>query len=171
MHTHLLISVLGLGAVLTTFQIAHQPTESSAPTQTLVIDSTPASAARREFGHLILQIEGNANALKVMRITPKKSGYNTTKKVSPYRIALLDAGGQVLGSYPLDLRMFDMNPAHVGKPLQVQGCAIQDTQVAALTNVPYFAKATSIRILHGQRVLGILNGTSYEKLIAQGEVR
>ena len=171
MHPHLLISVLGLVAVVATFQTANGKAESATPTQAIALESKQASAPRRDFGHLILQIEGNANALRVTRITPKKSGYNTTKGVSPYHIALLDAGGQVLGSYPLDLSMFDMNPAQVGKPLQVQGCAIRDTRVAALTNVPYLATASAIRILHGKRVLGVLNGTTYEKLVAQGEVR
>jgi hypothetical protein len=171
MHPHLLISVLGLAAVIATFQTANGKAESATPTQALALESKSASAPRRDFGHLILQVEGNANALRVTRITPKKSGYNTTKRVSPYRIALLDAGGQILGSYPLDLSMFDMNPARIGKPLQVQGCAIRDTRVAALTNVPYFAKASAIRILHGKRVLGVLNGPSYKTLVAQGEVR
>ncbi|MEE2885814.1 MAG: hypothetical protein VX951_00145, partial [Planctomycetota bacterium] len=105
------------------------------------------------------------------RITPKESDYNPTSRTSPYQIELLDAGGQVLGSYPLDLSLFDMNPARVGKPLRVQGCQVRDTRVAALANVPYLAKAVSLRILRGNRVFGFLNTASYHRLVAQGEVR
>lgn len=171
MRTHLLLGALGICAVGGTYQSTIGSAGSGHQAETIAAETSPAVTPRRNFGHLILQIEGNANALRVTRITPKKSGYNPTSRTSPYQIELLDAGGQVLGSYPLDLSLFDMNPARVGKPLRVQGCEVRDTRVATLANVPYLAHAVTVRILRGNRVFGFLNTASYRKLVAQGEVR
>jgi len=171
MHAHLIISALGLSAVIATFQATRGDSGPSEAAPVTISQTKPASAARRDFGHLILQIEGDANRLSVTRITPKKSACNRDARVSPFRVVLLDAAGQTLGSYPLDLSMFDMNPAQAGKPLRVQGCEVRDTRVAALANVPYFASATALRILRGGQLLGALDHVAYEKLVAQGEVR
>ena len=171
MQTNVLASILGIGAVIATYQATQdEPVPGpSAPVTTL--EARPPSAARRDFGHLILQVEGDANRLSVTRVTPKKSSYNRTSRPSPFSIDLLDAAGQTLGSYPLDLSMFDLRPTRAGKPLQVQGCEVRDSRVAVLANIPYFANATALRILHGGRTLGLLDSTTYEQLIAQGEVR
>lgn len=183
MRTHLLLGAIGICAVIGTFQSTDGTSSATASSRGLLhsldrpqpitqpSEATPAAAPRRPFGHLILQIEGDANGLRVTWITPKQSAYNPSTRTSPYRIELLDADGMVAGVYPLDLSQFDMNPARVGKPLRVQGCEIRDTRVATIANVAFLAGATAARIMRGNRQLGSLDSTTYQRLLKQGEVR
>ena len=133
---------------------------------------TPPATAKAVFGHLILQVEGDVTSPEVMWITPKKAAYNPVRGTqSEFQLELLDGLGRVLGSYPLDLTHFDLNPANIGKPLKVHGCEVRDTKIATIVNVPFLVAATSLRIRRGKAVLSTLEAAGYSHLLAEGENR
>jgi hypothetical protein len=129
----------------------------------------PPPAAGPE-GHLVLQIEGDARALRVTRITPKPDPCGPARLDSIWRIVVRAADGSELGRYPLDLRQFDLDVAHVGAPLRVEGCRVIETGVATLASIPRWPNAASLAIVSGARTLGTLDAPSYAALLA-GEVR
>jgi hypothetical protein len=131
---------------------------------------TLAPAPADPSGHLVLQIEGDARALHVTRITPKPDPSGPQRLESEWRIVVFDAGGNELGRYPLDLRPFDLDPAHVGAPLRVEGCRIVETRVATLASIPHWPTAARLSIVQGDRVLGEVAPARYATLLA-GEVR
>jgi hypothetical protein len=128
----------------------------------------PSPAAPQ--GHLVLQIEGDALALRVTRITVKPDPCGRNRIDSAWRIVAFDAAGRELGGAPLDLRQFDLDPAHVGAPLRVVGCRIVDTRVATLANLPHWPDTVRLAIVEGGRMRGAVDPTRYAALLA-GEVR
>ena len=150
-------------------------TVSAAATLTLARHATSPPAAppapTEPDGHLVLQIEGDARALQVTRITRKPDPCGPARFTSASAIVVRDAAGSELGRVPLDLSLFDLDPAHVGRPLHVDGCVVRDTRVAMLANVPHWPDAASLEIVHEGRVLGVLAGARYEALVRAGAPR
>ena len=161
MQLHALLGAIGLCAVVGSFALAHSATTV-----------TPASSPKApKYGHLILQLEGNVTALNVTWITPKRSGYNRTKHQGKFAVDLLDANGGQIGTYPIDLSRFDRNPGNIGKRIRVEGCEVLDTRIVTIVNVPWSEKLASLRIRHGNKVIGGLDAASTVKLVEQGAVR
>ena len=170
MRTNSLAILIGAGVVVGTF-LATTPTDSQpAPTKQQAVAAQPSKPAV-EYGHLIVQLEGNVHGLNVTWITPKTTGYNKTRVKSTFEIDLLDRAGAKLGTYPIDLTRFDTNPARIGKPLRVQGCEVLDSKIVTMVNVPFFANTASMQIRNGGMVIGRLGADQIAKLTAQGEVR
>lgn len=122
-------------------------------------------------GHLILQVEGDANTLRITRITPKVDPCGLQRITSEYAVVVRDAQGLELGRVPLDLSKFDLDPSRVGGALRVEGCVVRDPRVATLVNVPHWPTASTVEILHGVRPLGMLAADSYVRLVQEGELR
>lgn len=122
-------------------------------------------------GHLILQVEGDARALAVVRITPKTDPCGRAVFESAFHAVVRDGAGAELSAVPIDLAVFDMDPAHVGAGLRVEGCAVTDTRVATLVSVPRWPNAASIEIRRDGTVLGKIAGTELAALVRAGEVR
>jgi hypothetical protein len=136
---------------------------------TIAVVERPLDQPPDVRGHLILQTEGDARALDVTRITVKPDPFGHLAGVqSEFAIELRDAAGRLLGSYPLELDRFDMDPAHVGRDLRVEGCVIVDTRVAALVNVPDFVAAAELRILRGAQVLGRVEPARLARMVVEG---
>jgi hypothetical protein len=121
-------------------------------------------------GHLVLVITGDARALQVTAAVRKPDPFGGVPKglKSDWSLSLRDAQGKELGSYPLDLSHFDMDPANVGKPPRVVGDTFRSTTVALPVNVPDFPLLDRIVILHGQQQLGAIDGTALRALLAAG---
>ena len=130
-----------------------------------------AGPAPAPSGHLILQVEGDARALAVVRITPKVDPCGRAVFQSAFHAVVRDVAGAELSSVPIDLAVFDMDPAHVGAGLRVEGCAVSDTRVATLVSVPRWPNAASIEIRRDGTVLGRIAGTELAALVRAGEVR
>lgn len=123
-------------------------------------------------GHLILQVEGDARALQVTRITRKPDPHNPVVGVSSaYAVVVQDAAGVELGRYPLDLSRFDLDPARIGQAPRVAGCEVWDARVAMLTNVPDFAGAARLELRRGDVLLGAVEGAAFARLLAEGQGR
>ncbi len=122
-------------------------------------------------GHLILQIEGDARALRVTRITPKVDPCGPARFASAHAVVVRDAAGSELGRVPLDLSNFDLDPARVGGALTVEGCMVRDPHVATLVSIPRWPTAASLEVVHAQQVLGTLAGGAYAELVTAGERR
>lgn len=135
---------------------------------TVPLVSGPAQAPS---GHLILQVEGDARALAVVRITPKADPCGRAVFQSAFHAVVRDAAGDELSSVPIDLAVFDMDPARVGAGLRVEGCAVTDTRVATLVSVPRWPNAASIEIWRDGAVLGRIAGTDLAALVRAGEAR
>jgi hypothetical protein len=71
----------------------------------------------------------------------------------------------------MDLSVFDLDPAHAGAGLRVQGCLVTDTRVATLVSVPRWAEAAAIELRHGATVLGRIAGAELQALVRAGESR
>lgn len=122
-------------------------------------------------GHLVLQVEGDARALAVIRITPKADPCGRAVFQSAFHAVVRDGAGVELSSVPIDLTVFDMDPARVGAGLRVEGCAVKDTRVATLVSVPRWPNAVSIEIRRDDTVLGRIAGPELAALVRAGEVR
>ncbi|MEZ5965082.1 MAG: hypothetical protein R3F56_14705 [Planctomycetota bacterium] len=133
------------------------------------LESPPAPPA--PTGHLILQVEGDAAALHVTRITKKADPCGVARTASHYTIVVRDAGGRELSRTPLDLSAFDLDPARIGGALRVEGCVVKDPHVATLASVPCWPTASSLEILAGNVRLGELTAARYAQLVAAGERR
>lgn len=173
MRAPLLVAAIFVGAVIGTAVLIDRSPQNPAPPAPVPYapatdDSAPAQPRNTDIGHLVLQIEGDANALGVTWITPKTSGYNKQRITSPYSVVLLGGRGDVLGSYPLDLAPFDLDPLRVGQPLKVTGCEVRDTRVATLHSVPYLDGLDSIQIRRGGRLLGRVAGVDLQRMIEEG---
>lgn len=140
-------------------------------TAATVVAVTHSPSAPEPQGHLILQVEGDARALRVTRITPKPDACGLARIESPYSVVVRDAAGRELGRVPLDLSKFDLDPARVGGALRVEGCVVHDTRVATLVNVPHWPTASRVEILDGERIVGALTATEYATLVEAGERR
>jgi hypothetical protein len=122
-------------------------------------------------GHLILQVEGDAGALQVTRITPKPDPCGPARLHSEYAVVVRDAAGTELGRVPMDLSAFDLDPARIGQPLRVEGCVVKDTRVATLVSIPRWPTAAALDLVQGTRVLGTLAGDSFATMVRAGELR
>ena len=124
-------------------------------------------------GHLVLVIEGNAAALRVTAAAPKPDPWGGVPRglESRHSIAILAADGSVLGSYPLDLSHFDLDPANIGTGPRVEGCQVVDTQVTALASVPRFRDAVGLVILHDGRAIGTVTPPDYSDLLRAEQKR
>ncbi len=151
------LSVAGLAAVLAFATVSVAPFVVGAPPE--------------PQGHLILQVEGDARALAVVRITPKPDPCGRAVFQSEFQAVVRDVAGAELGSVPIDMRGFDMDPAHVGNGIRVEGCALTDTRVAMLVSVPRWPNAGSIEIRRNATVLGRIAGVDLTALVRAGEVR
>jgi len=138
----------------------------------VAVSSTGAPAPAVEpQGHLILQVEGDASALRVTRITPKPDPCGPSRTTSAHQVVVRDAAGRELGRMPLDLSAFDLEPARVGGALRVEGCVVRDPHVAMLVSVPRWEGAASIELVRDGQFLGLLPPASYAQLLAEGERR
>lgn len=138
---------------------------------TVAVVSTTRPPAPVAAGHLILQVEGDALALRVTRITPKADPCGLVRSSSPYAVVVHDADGHELSRTPLDLSAFDLDPARIGGALRVEGCVVRDPHVATLVSVPRFSTASSLTLVHGTRTLGALTAERFATLVAEGERR
>jgi hypothetical protein len=129
-------------------------------------DPLPAQPA----GHLVLVVTGDARQLQIEAAVRKPDPFGGVPKglISQYRLSIRDGKGVELGSYPLDLSHFDLDPANAGKPLRVTGCTFRSTTVALPVSVPDFPQAASIVILSGERQLGATSGAALQALLAGG---
>ena len=116
-------------------------------------------------GHLILQVEGDVHGLRVTRITAKADACGPQRVESDYQIVVRSAGGTEIARHPLDLRMFDLDPAHVAAPLRVEGCRIVETRVATLANIPNWPDAVRLELVHGAQLLGRVDKDVYSALL------
>ena len=117
-------------------------------------------------GHLVLVVEGDAAGLRVTHITRKQSPYNPVRgSDSSWSVAVLRRDGLELGQFPVDLSKFDLNPAHIGQPLRVEGDVVWDTKVATLVNIPWFADAAQLVFRHEGRVLSTVPATIYVRMV------
>jgi hypothetical protein len=124
---------------------------------------------RQPVGHLILQIEGDARALRVSRITPKPDPCGPIAGfVSEFSVAVFAADGTELGRYPLDLSAFDVDPARVGGAVRVEGCVVRDTRIATLANVPHWPDAARLEIARGGAVMGRLLAAEISAMTSAG---
>ncbi len=127
--------------------------------------STPPNASTPD-GHLVLIIEGDARSLSITQVVAKKDPCGPTDTIeSDYHILMLDADASVLARYPLDLSQFDLNPDHIGRPVQVEGCVLIDTKIAMLANVPYLPNATHIQITGPDSKVGELAAGTYKQVV------
>lgn len=117
-------------------------------------------------GHLILQVEGDANGLRVTRITAKPDVCGPQRLESDYQIVVQAADGSEIARHPLDLRLFDLDPARVGAPLRVEGCRVVETRVATLASIPDWPDAIRLELVHGTRRLGRVDADAYSALLA-----
>lgn len=124
-------------------------------------------------GHVVLVIEGDALSLRVTAAVPKTDPWGGVPRglQSPWSIVVTAADGSILGSYPLDLSHFDLDPANVGNGPQVQGCRVVDTRVTALANIPRFRDAAALAILRDGRVVGTVTPAAYAELLEEGRKR
>ncbi len=129
-------------------------------------------ATAQPRGHLILQIEGDANGLRVVRVTPKPDPLGHLADVpSTHRVVVRLRDGGELASVPLDLSHFDLDPANVGRDASVTGCVVRETCVAALANVPHFDGDVVVEIRAGARVVGGLDADGYARMLRAAEGR
>ena len=88
---------------------------------------------------MVLVVEGDARGMRVTHAQAKADAYQGAKPGlanRTYEVEVQNAAGVALGTYPLDLSHFDLDPQRVGQPLRVEGDVVRNTQVTALTNVP-----------------------------------
>lgn len=136
---------------------------------TITVAELPHASTPAVRGHLILQIEGDARALDVTHVTPKPDPFGHLAGVAAeFVIEVRDRRGAVLGRFPLELDRFDLDPAHVGDPVRVEGCVLVDTKVAALASVPDFVDAAELRILRGEQELGRVDAARLARMTAEG---
>jgi hypothetical protein len=129
------------------------------------VDPTPAS------GHLVLVVEGDAAGLRVTHITIKQVPYNPIRGLDrPWSVALVRGDGLELGRFPVDLSRFDLDPAHIGQPLRVEGDVVWDTKVATIVNVPWFADAEQLVFRSQERVLSTEPPESYLRMVRSAEI-
>lgn len=166
-NTHTFLGALAIGVVVISFSLGSDPAKTTAGNLSQPSTSRP-SAPPLQAGHLILHVEGDIRRLQVTWITPKKSEYNKVSGTSPFSVVLLDAAGQELGSYPVDLSRFDLDARNIGKPLRVEGCEVWDTKISTIVNVPYLPAASAVEFRRGAQVLGMLAEVDYRKMIAAG---
>ncbi len=167
MQQHLAIGALGVAAVLGTLALFAASGDPSGP-----VDRTdPADPANplAPRGHLILLIEGDARGLRVTHVTAKKDPYNPVDGKASHEIVIYDTTARVLGRYPLDLSKFDLDPAHVGKPLRVEGCEVIDTKVVMLASIPWLPNAAALEIEKGAVPVGGAVSADYARLVAAAE--
>ena len=138
-----------------------------------LLQGTALPPAPPVSGHLVLVIEGDARELQVTAVVAKSEPWGGTPRGlrSDYSIAVLAADGSVLGSYPLDLSHFDLDPARIGTGPRVEGCRVIDTRVTVLANVPRFRDASGLAILHGRTVVGSLAPHDWQELLRTGVKR
>lgn len=166
MRTHALAILVATGAVIGTY-LATSNATSNVGSQPIPTTGKP----QPQYGHLIVQLEGNIHGLNVTWITPKTTGYNKTRVTSPFEIDLFNGAGAKLGTYPIDLSRFDTNPRSVGKPLRVQGCEVLDSKIVTMVNVPFIANTASMQIRNRGIVIGRLGADQLARLTARGEIR
>jgi len=112
-----------------------------AAAQTPSTPSIPAArpgGAQPPQGHVLLVVSGDAAALAVDHAVRKPDPWHSTQRLdSPFRLRVFAKDGALLGSYPMDLSAFDLDPAHRGNGLRVEGCKVVDTRVHALIAIPH----------------------------------
>ncbi len=138
---------------------------------TLAVSYGGPAATVEPVGHLILQIEGDATGLEIVRITAKPDPCGPLRDSSAVSILVLGQAGTELGRYPLDLSRFDLRPTRVGGAIQVEGCVIHDPRVATLASIPHHPNAERIKLMRGNTTLGSLNATAYRQKLSAGQHR
>jgi hypothetical protein len=130
-----------------------------------------AAPASTPSGHLVLVVDGDANQLRVSRVVPKATAFGGVPKglTSAYELSIRDAAGAELGRYPVDLAHFDLEPTHVGRPLQVTGDIVRDSHVTMLMNVPDFPQAADYVFLRAGAELGRQTGLELQRLQGGGK--
>lgn len=119
-------------------------------------------------GHLLLLVEGDAQALFVTTIVAKSESWSERSERSDTQVLVRDAEGKVLGQYPLDLSHFDLDPARVGMRARVDGCVVKETKVSIICSVPRWKEARVLEIRSGERLLGSVGAQRYAELVAAG---
>jgi hypothetical protein len=125
-----------------------------------------AAPASTPSGHLVLVVDGDANQLRVSHVVQKDTAFGGVPKglTSAYELSIRDAAGAELGRYPIDLAHFDLEPAHVGRPLQVTGDIVRDSHVTMLLNAPAFPAAADYVFLRAGAVIGRQTGLELQRL-------
>lgn len=119
-------------------------------------------------GHWVVLVEGDARALGATALVTKPDPFGGSTVASDAAIVVRDAEGRELGSYPLDLSHFDLDPAHVGLATRVDGCAVRETKVSVLATLPAVPGAATLEFRRGERLLGGVDAEHFAKLLASG---
>ena len=121
-------------------------------------------------GHFALVVEGDRDQLSVTAASHKQDPWAGVPKgfSSTWALSIRDAAGAELANVPLDLSKFDLDPAHKGKPLRVQGCIVKDSHIAMLANVPSFPNAATYVFLRAETVIGTVEGATVRQLAGGG---
>jgi hypothetical protein len=122
-------------------------------------------------GHLVLVVEGDVTALRVSHAAHKQEPCGQVPKglQSEFRLAVVDAAGVELCSQPIDLSLFDTDPLHIGRPVQVTGCIVKDWRIALLVNVPDYPQADRLVFWRGKQQLGALSQRELQQLLGGGK--
>jgi hypothetical protein len=131
---------------------------------------TPPPQQPAANGHFVLVVDGDRDQLGITAANHKQDPWAGVPKgfTSAWSLSIRDAAGAELANVPLDLSKFDLDPAHKGQPLRVQGCIVKDSHVAMLANVPCFASAASYVFLRDKTVIGTVEGAAVRQLAGGG---
>lgn len=122
-------------------------------------------------GHLVLVVEGDVTALRVSHAAHKQEPCGAVPKglSSEFRLSAVDAAGKELCSRPVDLSLFDTDPTHIGRPVQVTGCIVKDWRIALLVNVPDYPQADRLLFWRGKQQIGALPQRELQQLLGGGK--
>lgn len=131
---------------------------------------TQAIPVQDPTGHLVLVVEGDVHGLGITAVVPKPDPFGGVPKglTSDWQLDVLAADGAVLGSYPVDLSQFDLDPTRVGKPPAVEGCIVRASRVGMLLNIPDFPGAAELRFTRKGEPKGGLDAAGLRRLRAGG---
>src|SRR5262249_34998451 len=103
----------------------------SPPFQTPTAISGPQDPAA---GHLVLVVEGTVATLAITHAVAKADPWAGVPEglTSAFALCLLGDGDRELTRVPLDLSLFDTDPAAIGKPVRVAGCEVRNSRIALL---------------------------------------
>ena len=157
--------LLAAGALLAGLGLVLAPRDDGTAAAPIVPPPPPEAN-----GHFALVVEGDRDRLTVTAANHKQDPWAGVPKgfSSTWTLSIRDAAGQELASVPLDLSKFDLDPAHKGKPLRVQGCIVKDSRIAMLANVPSFPNAASYTFLRGETAIGTVEGATVRQLAGGG---
>lgn len=137
----------------------------------LLFITLPVDPPRQPNGHFALVVEGNVSALRVTHVVKKAEPCGMVPKglTSEFALSVVDDQGKELWRQPLDLSQFDTDPAHIGRPVQVTGCIVKDSRIAALVNLPDYPDGASVSIWRGQQQIGNVATNDLRQLAGGGK--